>query len=715
MVISLSSRPISSVREQQHASPRLPSIHNTPHLRSASGTANPSPRIGSALSTPSDRSAPDDRHSSPPTASARSSEYSFDRHSVSSFGRRSTSTAATLPLSSHDVDHLPPLASLGFPRPVQHSPRSVRTQPQSASMNASDKVNLAARRASPPPLLRRPASPAGKISNHSAGWDMHSDRGSPRMAGRRPGGPPMPAASTGAAGPVHSAYPRAEYASSPRSMYREAAYRDPRELSPPTAPGGLKRKLSISSDMGARRALPERVDRNGNAWAASAATAAAADYPPRAAAAYADADYYRARARGETPERSYPGSYSREAAYPSRYADPRMDDPRYSPRHAYPASPSSSRTAYRGGAHDAAAPPGHAYPPVSRFSDRYSPSPRSPSYASRQAIPPPQAPPPSHDPYSRSAPHSSYLRRPSPPPYASDPRPVLPPLSSRTPASRYPAAAPAPAAASRGSRYTPPLEAVAHADRLSPSPEPHAYSEPFYPDRRLYFARERIQDPEMDEYYHGPNGSGVAAAGKGRYADPYYDPYGSPHAGGYPHPSGAHVGGKPSNGGAGPMPIPSPGMGPMGARHPHDARLPYAGAYGAGDYMAHDPRDMHAHPGVPHMGRPGGVMPIPAAHVPPGPSAGIAPPPRRRGKLPKPVTDLLKTWLLEHASHPYPTEDEKRSLCSMTGLTLSQVSNWFINARRRILLPTGANGSPGGSTAAQVKAAFRDDSASPEP
>jgi hypothetical protein len=133
--------------------------------------------------------------------------------------------------------------------------------------------------------------------------------------------------------------------------------------------------------------------------------------------------------------------------------------------------------------------------------------------------------------------------------------------------------------------------------------------------------------------------------------------------------------------------------------------------------MGHDPRDMHAHAG---MGRPGGamgrpMMAMPATHVPPGPSAGIAPPPRRRGKLPKPVTDLLKSWLLEHASHPYPTEDEKRSLCSMTGLTLSQVSNWFINARRRILLPTGANGSPGGTTAAQVKAAFSADSPSPPP
>lgn len=54
------------------------------------------------------------------------------------------------------------------------------------------------------------------------------------------------------------------------------------------------------------------------------------------------------------------------------------------------------------------------------------------------------------------------------------------------------------------------------------------------------------------------------------------------------------------------------------------------------------------------------------------------------------MTDLLKSWLLEHASHPYPTEDEKRRLCSMTGLSISQVSNWFINARRRILVPQGS-------------------------
>lgn len=61
--------------------------------------------------------------------------------------------------------------------------------------------------------------------------------------------------------------------------------------------------------------------------------------------------------------------------------------------------------------------------------------------------------------------------------------------------------------------------------------------------------------------------------------------------------------------------------------------------------------------------------------------------PRRRGKLPKAVIEHLKTWLLEHADHPYPTEEEKRGFCECTGLDISQVSNWFVNARRRILVP----------------------------
>ncbi|KAI8343235.1 hypothetical protein BC941DRAFT_410781 [Chlamydoabsidia padenii] len=60
---------------------------------------------------------------------------------------------------------------------------------------------------------------------------------------------------------------------------------------------------------------------------------------------------------------------------------------------------------------------------------------------------------------------------------------------------------------------------------------------------------------------------------------------------------------------------------------------------------------------------------------------------RRRGNLPKAVTAILRDWLSDHKKHPYPTEDEKDYLATRTGLTLNQISNWFINARRRILQP----------------------------
>ncbi|ORY94718.1 hypothetical protein BCR43DRAFT_525880 [Syncephalastrum racemosum] len=60
---------------------------------------------------------------------------------------------------------------------------------------------------------------------------------------------------------------------------------------------------------------------------------------------------------------------------------------------------------------------------------------------------------------------------------------------------------------------------------------------------------------------------------------------------------------------------------------------------------------------------------------------------RRRGNLPKEVTEYLKSWLVEHKKHPYPSEKEKIQLANRTALSVNQISNWFINARRRILQP----------------------------
>ncbi|CAH1407548.1 unnamed protein product [Nezara viridula] len=71
---------------------------------------------------------------------------------------------------------------------------------------------------------------------------------------------------------------------------------------------------------------------------------------------------------------------------------------------------------------------------------------------------------------------------------------------------------------------------------------------------------------------------------------------------------------------------------------------------------------------------------------------------QKRGVLPKQATTIMRSWLFQHLVHPYPTEDEKRQIAAQTDLTLLQVNNWFINARRRILQPMLDASTPADST-----------------
>ncbi|XP_052400097.1 iroquois-class homeodomain protein irx-3-like [Carassius gibelio] len=47
-------------------------------------------------------------------------------------------------------------------------------------------------------------------------------------------------------------------------------------------------------------------------------------------------------------------------------------------------------------------------------------------------------------------------------------------------------------------------------------------------------------------------------------------------------------------------------------------------------------------------------------------------------------TSTLKAWLSEHRKNPYPTKGEKIMLAIITKMSLTQVSTWFANARRRL-------------------------------
>ena len=56
---------------------------------------------------------------------------------------------------------------------------------------------------------------------------------------------------------------------------------------------------------------------------------------------------------------------------------------------------------------------------------------------------------------------------------------------------------------------------------------------------------------------------------------------------------------------------------------------------------------------------------------------------KRRMNFSIEAVETLKRWFVAHSAKPYPSEEEKVQLSRETGISVLQVTNWFINMRKR--------------------------------
>lgn len=57
--------------------------------------------------------------------------------------------------------------------------------------------------------------------------------------------------------------------------------------------------------------------------------------------------------------------------------------------------------------------------------------------------------------------------------------------------------------------------------------------------------------------------------------------------------------------------------------------------------------------------------------------------------LPRSTVEYLKDWMMspDHINHPYPTDKEKDKIMADTGIEMKQLTNWFVNNRKRFWKP----------------------------
>uniref|UniRef100_A0A8B9FT08 Homeobox domain-containing protein n=1 Tax=Amazona collaria TaxID=241587 RepID=A0A8B9FT08_9PSIT len=153
--------------------------------------------------------------------------------------------------------------------------------------------------------------------------------------------------------------------------------------------------------------------------------------------------------------------------------------------------------------------------------------------------------------------------------------------------------------------------------------------------------------------------------------------------------------GKCRSGGTGKWDSPPPSTGPG-----------LCGVVGAGELLSWVP----APPGTLGRAEPG-TGPAPRPHPAPTPSApqvhpaaieaplGLAAEPgRAKAAAARESTRALKAWLARHPRNPYPSRGEKVTLAALSRMSLTQVSTWFANARRRLKKESRGSWAPRGAS-----------------
>uniref|UniRef100_A0A8C5TTP8 Homeobox domain-containing protein n=1 Tax=Malurus cyaneus samueli TaxID=2593467 RepID=A0A8C5TTP8_9PASS len=100
-----------------------------------------------------------------------------------------------------------------------------------------------------------------------------------------------------------------------------------------------------------------------------------------------------------------------------------------------------------------------------------------------------------------------------------------------------------------------------------------------------------------------------------------------------------------------------------------------------GTLTSHSPSPLAV---MPHLSHPDAPLPLQVSAPYEVPLGLPTEPGRAKAAAARESTGALKAWLARHPRNPYPSKGEKVMLAVVSRMSLTQVSTWFANARRRL-------------------------------